>query len=210
MNQIKKFLEKCKGKGYYIALGCCAVAIAVTAFIYAIGGGSGDPQLQSPDVPAIATDPTMPMNSTNPGESSPSQPLKTAMPLEGEMVLGYAMDCLSYNPTTRDWRVHDGIDIAAQAGTAVKAAADGVVYTAYTDDHMGTTVVIRHQDGFVTTYSSLDPVLTVQIGDEVKLGQTIGCVGESALLENAIGDHVHFCVELNGESIDPARFFALG
>lgn len=208
MNQIKKFLEKCKGKGYYIALACCAVAIAITAFVYALGGRGEDIQLQNPDVPAIATDPTLPSQPTDP--SKPAQALKTGVPVDGETVLGYAMECLTYNPTTRDWRVHDGIDIAAEAGTAVKAAADGTVYTTYTDDHMGTTVVIRHQDGFVTTYSSLDPVLTVSVGDEVKLGQTIGCVGESALLENAIGDHVHFCVDLNGESIDPARFFSLG
>lgn len=205
MSKIKNFFSKFAGKGYYIALGACAVAIAVTAFFYAIGGEDGDIQLQDPDVPAIATTPTDPTKPT-----TPTKPLKTASPLAGQTVLGYAMDCLSYNPTTRDWRVHDGIDIAAEAGTAVKAAADGVVYTAYVDEKMGTTVVIRHQDGFVTTYSSLDPVLTVSPGDTVKLGQIIGCVGDSALLENAIGDHVHFCVTLNDEPIDPERFFALG
>ncbi len=205
MSKIKNFFSKFAGKGYYIALGACAVAIAVTAFFYAMGGDDGDVQLQDPDVPAIATTPTDPTRPT-----TPTKPLKTASPLAGQTVLGYAMDCLNYNPTTRDWRVHDGIDIAAEAGTAVKAAADGVVYTAYVDEKMGTTVVIRHQDGFVTTYASLDPVLAVSPGDTVKLGQTIGCVGDSALLENAIGDHVHFCVTLNDDPIDPERFFALG
>ncbi|MBQ9762582.1 MAG: M23 family metallopeptidase [Oscillospiraceae bacterium] len=208
MNQIKNFWRKLSGKGYYIALTACAVAIAIAGIFYARSSGNEDARLQNPDVPAIAT---LPTDSTDPtANTRPKEPLKTGLPLTGETVLGYAMDCLSYNPTTRDWRVHDGIDIAAEAGTAVKAAADGVVYTAYADDLMGTTVVIRHADGYVTTYASLDPVLAVSIGDTVKLGQTIGAVGDSALLENAIGDHVHFCVTLNDMPLDPARFFALG
>ena len=132
------------------------------------------------------------------------------MPVDGETVAGYAMDCLSYNPTTRDWRVHNGVDITAQEGTPVLAAADGVVYTTYDDDTLGTTVVIRHDDGYVTMYSSLDDTLSVKAGDAVKLGQTIGHVGDSALLESAIGDHVHFCVTKDGSSIDPERFFELG
>ena len=101
------------------------------------------------------------------------------------------------------------MDIAAEAGTAVCAAADGVVYTTYEDKAMGTTVVIRHEGGYVTMYSSLDADVTVSAGDEVKLGQTIGYVGSSALLESAIGDHVHFCVTLDDASMDPAVFFAM-
>ena len=119
------------------------------------------------------------------------------------------MDCLTYNPTTRDWRVHNGVDIAAEAGTPVCAAAAGVVYTTYEDDGLGTTVVIRHEGGYVTMYSSLDADLAVSAGDDVELGQQIGYVGNSALLETAMGDHVHFCVTLNDQSMDPMEFFSL-
>ena len=120
------------------------------------------------------------------------------------------MDCLGYNPTTRDWRTHDGVDIAAEEGTKVCAAADGTVYTVYTDEMMGTTVVIRHENGYVTTYASLAQQVTVKAGDSVKLGDTIGYVGSSALLECAIGDHVHFSVTCNGETMDPEAFLNLG
>ena len=83
-------------------------------------------------------------------------------------------------------------------------------YTTYTDETMGTTVVIRHENGYVTTYSSLSEELAVSPGDTVTLGQAIGTVGNTALLESAIGDHLHFSVSCDGESIDPEGFLDLG
>jgi murein DD-endopeptidase MepM/ murein hydrolase activator NlpD len=212
MKDFKQLWKKISGKGYYIALILCAVAIGISGYLYYRNSSKKDAQLQDPgltgpNVQALATDPSGGTN--DPGNAKP-EPLQTGMPVDGETVAGYAMDCLSYNPTTRDWRVHNGVDITAQEGTPVLAAADGVVYTTYDDDTLGTTVVIRHDDGYVTMYSSLDDTLSVKAGDAVKLGQTIGHVGDSALLESAIGDHVHFCVTKDGSSIDPERFFELG
>ena len=122
------------------------------------------------------------------------------------MLTGYAMEVLSYNQTTRDWRVHNGVDFAAPAGTPVVAAADGQVYTVYEDDQMGMTVVIRHENGYTTKYSSLAAGVAVSAGQEVAMGQTIGAVGTSALMENALGHHVHFSVSQNDESVDPMDF----
>ena len=120
------------------------------------------------------------------------------------------MDELSYNATTRDWRVHNGVDIAAEAGAQVCAAADGVVYTVYQDETMGMTVVIRHDGDYTTKYASLAEEVSVSPGDEVILGQAIGCVGSSALLESALGDHVHFSVTCGDEAMDPAEFLSMG
>jgi murein DD-endopeptidase MepM/ murein hydrolase activator NlpD len=116
------------------------------------------------------------------------------------------MEVLSYNQTTRDWRVHNGVDFAAAAGTAVTAAADGEVYTVYEDDQMGMTVVIRHEGGYTTRYSSLGADVAVSAGQQVLMGQTIGTVGTSALMENALGDHVHFTVTKDDEPVDPMEF----
>ena len=102
------------------------------------------------------------------------------------------------------------MDIAAEAGTQVRAAADGTVYTTFEDDTMGYTVVVRHEGGYTTVYSSLDADLPVSAGDAVKMGDAIGTVSSSALVESAIGDHVHFSVTCNDESVDPAEFLALG
>ena len=210
------------GKGYYIALILCAVAIGISGYLYYSNQTEETPQLGDQqvvntdpvrdDVPVAATvgDPSSPTEATRPAPTVVRKPIQTASPLEGEVVAVYAMDALSYNPTTRDWRTHDGMDIAAEAGSAVLAAADGTVYTVYEDETMGTTVVIRHDEGYVTTYASLDKTVSVAPGDSVKLGQQIGKVGSTALLESAVAEHVHFSVTKDGKTVDPEDFLKLG
>jgi murein DD-endopeptidase MepM/ murein hydrolase activator NlpD len=205
------------GRGYYIAL-LCAAAVGLCGFLYY--RNAQDPaQLQDPAASVNATvdhsnvhaSATTPQTLTPDGAQSTTMParkttLKTVFPVQGQTVAVFSMDALSYNQTTRDWRTHDGIDIAADAGTAVCAAADGQVYTVYEDDGLGMTVVIRHEGGYLTRYSSLSQQVSVAAGDTVKLGQQIGTVGTSALLESAVGDHVHFSVTCNDESVDPQVF----
>ena len=202
-------------KGYYIALVLCAAAIGVSGYLYYRGTDE-----KTADVPAAVTgqevssqvrQPTVEQQTTEPVQQTQAaaesgEPLKTAAPLEGEPVAPYSMECLSYNETTRDWRVHAGMDLAAEAGTQVKAAADGEVYTVYEDEEMGTTVVIRHSGGYTTHYASLDREVAVQAGDKVSLGDPIGTVGSTALMESALGDHVCFRVTLDGETVDPSEF----
>lgn len=214
------------GWGYYIALGLCAVAIGVSGYLFSLQNEEPDPALNDPnqtvagtvpqdDIPVVATKPqtTEPTEGTEPSattEPTSGWSLKTGYPVEGQTVAVYAMDALSYNQTTRDWRTHDGLDIAAEAGTQVCAAADGTVYTVYEDETMGMTVVVRHEGGYTTEYASLSQEVLVTPGETVTLGQAIGTVGSSALLETALGDHVHFSVTQDGEPMDPLEFLNLG
>lgn len=213
------------GKGYYMTLILCAVAIAAAGFLYyrnvnedqvsvgddaaAVAAGA-----ENQEDAAAAASQTGTAETAVPteGTTAPTEKktLKTGAPVSGQTVAGYAMETLSYNETTRDWRTHAGMDIAAEEGTPVLAAADGEVYTVYADDTMGTTVVIRHEDGYTTQYSSLAEEVSVEPGDSVTLGQQIGTVGSTALLESALGDHVHFCVLYQDEAMDPAEFLAMG
>ena len=216
----RKFSGNISGKGYYIALILCAVAIGITGYLYYRNANKPQDgmQAQTPvsadvqqeDVQAVATQPTVPSGQTQETEpstqSTTPKTMKTVAPVAGETVHPYAVDCLSYNETTRDWRTHDGMDIAAEAGTAVCAAADGEVYSVYEDETMGMTVVLIHDNGYATRYSSLAAEVSVSAGDAVTAGQTIGYVGSSALLESAIGDHVHFAVTCNAEPVDPEEF----
>ena len=213
------------GKGYYIALILCAVAIGISGYLYYANLNQEETnQPAQQDVTAGATNTSphkdLPVIATGPDEvtavtAEPTEPaktpkpLKTASPVEGQVIAVYAMDELSYNATTRDWRVHNGMDIAAEEGSVVCAAAEGEVYTVYEDETLGTTVVIRHADGYVTSYSSLAQEVAVKPGDSVSMGQKIGTVGTTALLESAVGCHVHFAVTRNDKPVDPAEFLAM-
>ena len=211
----RKFSGSIGGKGYYIALILCAVAIGISGYLYYANQdtkeASADTQTQlvaatdgtAGTTPSAATQNSQPVESD---KTPDTRPAKRSKPVSGETVSGYAMDALSYNQTTRDWRIHNGIDIAAEAGTPVCAAAEGSVYAVYEDETLGMTVVIHHAGGYTTTYSSLAEEVSVKAGDTVTAGQTIGAVGNTALLENALGDHLHFSVSCGNASVDPESF----
>ena len=137
-------------------------------------------------------------------------PRLVVAPLRGDVLTAFSMEELVYSPTLGDWRTHNGVDIAADAGTEVCAAADGEVYTVYEDDSMGYTVVIRHDGGYLTRYASLSQDIPVKSGDTVSAGQVIGYVGDSALVETTLGSHIHFSVTHQNEPMNPADFLALG
>lgn len=94
-------------------------------------------------------------------------------PLRGEVLTAFSMEELIYSPTMGDWRTHDGIDIAAKAGTTVLAASSGTVRSVTDDTLMGTTVVLEHEGGYETTYANLQSKPTVETGDSVSAGQII-------------------------------------
>ena len=212
------------GKGYYIALILCAAAIWITGYVvYRNGQPEQEVSLEetyedilvgtlaTEDIPAIATQaPTQPTSAPQSPTVPAKQPLKPVSPVSGEAITGYSMEALSYNQTTRDWRVHNGIDLAADAGTEVVSSADGEIYTVMEDDALGYTVVIRHDDGYATQYASLSSDVCVSAGDKVTAGQTIGYASDSALVETTLGSHVHFSVTCHDEPMDPMDFLALG
>lgn len=208
------------GKGYYIALILCAAAIGITSYVYyrnteepSALEASAPLEQAGADVAVIATQPKPQSPDTQATETpkpAEKKVMKTVSPVAGEEVFGYAMEVLSYNQTTRDWRTHNGVDIAAEAGTEVVAAADGEVYTTYEDETLGYTVVIRHAGGYTTHYSSLGEDIRVQAGDQVSMGQVIGTVSSTALVETVLGPHVHFSVTYQDAPMDPAEFLSLG
>ena len=211
MSDNKKTGSMLGGKGYYIALILCAAAIGISGYVYYRNLNQSTDVLATVgnDLSVAATQP----GTTDPGntqEPTEKPTLKTAAPVAGETVAEFAVDCLSYNETTRDWRTHHGVDIAAEAGTTVCAAADGTVYSVYEDESLGTTVVITHDGGYTTKYASLAEEVSVEPGTTVTMGQAIGTVGNTALLENSLAPHVHFSVTCNGTSVDPQEFLSLG
>ena len=126
-------------------------------------------------------------------------------PLRGEVLTAFSMEELIYSPTMGDWRTHDGIDIAAKAGTTVLAASSGTVRSVTDDTLMGTTVVLEHEGGYETTYANLQSKPTVETGDSVSAGQIIGAVGTTAAAESG-APHLHFAVSRDGKAVDPRAY----
>jgi len=94
---------------------------------------------------------------------------------------------------------NDGIDIAASAGTPVKAAEAGTVAAITASADQVPIVVVKHADNVLTVYANVDGI-TVKKGDSVSRGQTLGKV--------AAGDpaYLHFEVREGFESVDPLPY----
>ena len=224
------------GTGFYLLLGGCLIAAAVSGWYLLFAGDKPvveeappteavsapardvyvpapepepeeDEDLEEASAPVeIEIVPTMPEVQVDDTPVMAEPPQLIVEPLKGEVLMAFSVDQLVYSPTLADWRTHDGVDISAKPGTTVLAATAGTV--ASVEDHplMGTTVVIDHEGGYTTTYANLQAKPTVEPGDTVTAGQIIGAVGTTASAEAAQSPHLHFSVTRDGEAVDPSAF----
>ena len=124
-------------------------------------------------------------------------------PVEGEKIKDYSKDNLVYSSTLDEWTTHLGIDFTAEKTDIVKAAADGKVKSIKNDPRYGLTVVIEHENEFESIYSSLLTAEFINVGEEVKQGQTIATVGNTARFEISDETHIHFEIKKDGINVDP-------
>ena len=124
-------------------------------------------------------------------------------PVDGEKIKDYSRDNLVYSVTLDEWTTHLGIDYKSEKTDIVKASADGKIKSIKNDPRYGLTVVIEHTNGFESVYSNLLTAEFITVGEEVKQGQTIATVGNTARFEIADETHLHFEIKQNGESVDP-------
>ncbi len=106
------------------------------------------------------------------------------------------------HPITSQVQPHEGVDIAAAIGTAIRATADGVVEFSGTRVGYGRVVVIAHGYGFETVYAHNSRNL-VAAGQRVKRGQIIAYLGNSG---TSTGPHVHYEVRVSGRPVNPQRY----
>ena len=97
---------------------------------------------------------------------------------------------------------HSGMDIAAGAGTPVKAVAPGrVIYTGNLF-FSGNVVYVDHGGGLISMYAHLSRI-NVRNGEILNQGDHLGLVGRTG---RATGPHLHWSVYLNGTAVNPALF----
>lgn len=95
---------------------------------------------------------------------------------------------------------HDGIDIRAAAGTAVRAVDVGkVIFAGSEPRQYGNLVVVDHGGGWHSAYAFLSRI-TVKEGDDVRKGERVGLVGRTGL---AKGDELHFEIRRDNRPVDP-------
>ncbi|MCC8096975.1 MAG: M23 family metallopeptidase [Eubacterium sp.] len=129
------------------------------------------------------------------------------MPVEGQIVMDYSPEIAVFDATLEQYRTNDTICIAAESGTPVAAAADGVVTETGFDEINGNSVVIDHGNGWMSTYSQLGENIPVAVGDIVNAGEIIAQIGEPTDFQSALGSHLEFYLTHNDESADPKLLF---
>lgn len=127
-------------------------------------------------------------------------------PVTGEIVLKYSMDSTILFKSLGVYKCNPAISIAAEAGTNVGVAADGVVTDVHVSEETGTTVSIAIGGGYVTTYGLLDGVV-VKKGDKVVAGQLLGTVAEPTAYYVEEGSNVYFKLTKDDEPVNPMDFF---
>lgn len=128
-------------------------------------------------------------------------------PVLGEIMKNFSDSELQYSETYGDMRLHSGIDLAAEAGTAVMAAGEGIVTDVYTDSLWGSTVVIDHGNNVTVKYCGLNALPTVKKGDIVSSSSQIGTI-DVIPCESVEKRHLHLEFYLNDKAVNPANYFS--
>ena len=118
-------------------------------------------------------------------------------PVDGGAVVG----CFCYR-TYPDVEFHQGVDLSADYGVTVHAAAAGTVVAADYEGGYGNKIDIDHGNGYHTWYAHLSR-MDVQVGQRVYKGESIAAVGSTGF---STGPHLHYQVMRNGVAIDPSPF----
>ena len=212
-----------RSRGLYIALALCVIAGGTVGYLSYLNNQPAAPASTNVEVveskaepvkPAATVEKPAPARPVVEAEPEPADPVlepeellpQVVSPLDGTTVKVFSRTELMYDDTMADWRTHNGLDIQAGEGDAVKTAAAGTVTAVADDEMMGTTVTIEHGGGFTTTYASLQPDPPVTVGQQVAAGDIIGKVGSTAAAESTMGPHLHFSVARDGLIIDPTEY----
>ncbi|WP_048645148.1 M23 family metallopeptidase [Nitratireductor soli] len=133
------------------------------------------------------------------GRSARRFMLRNPVP-HGRFTSGFGM---RRHPVLGYSKMHTGVDWAAPRGTPIIAAGDGIVEKAGWAGGYGRQTIIRHNNGFKTSYNHQSGIAKgVTAGARVRQGQVIGYVGATGLVT---GNHLHYEMMVNDTKVDPMR-----
>lgn len=128
-------------------------------------------------------------------------------PVVGTVTKSHSSTTPVFSNTLDEWRIHTGLDITADEGAEVSAAADGEVTAVYNDPMLGQTVEITHSGTHKSYYSNLaKETVKCKKGDMVSSGQVIGYIGDTTISELADEPHVHFEIKVSGVAVNPLDY----
>ena len=131
--------------------------------------------------------------------TSPLSALPSIWPVQGRISSHFGKrPC----PFSGKPQFHQGVDIAANKGEPVSAAAEGTVVSCGWHGGYGKSITLDHGSGYVTRYAHLKKIC-VGAGQSIKKGQNIGTVGSTGW---STGPHLHYEVRFQGNPIDPERY----
>ena len=128
-----------------------------------------------------------------------TKPIAFVWPLKGKITSGFGNRRDPFDGTPK---FHSGIDISVNEGTKVRAARDGRVIFSGWKDGYGNTVIMRHEDGYITVYAH-NLRNTIEEGKSVKQGETVALSGQTGAVTGA---HLHFEIRKYLTLLDPLRF----
>jgi murein DD-endopeptidase MepM/ murein hydrolase activator NlpD len=133
------------------------------------------------------------------GKSEKLASTPSVWPAKGWVTSGFGR---RISPFTGKPQAHNGLDIAAERGTAILAPARGRVIYAGRKGPLGKTVKIDHGYGIRTVYGHCDEI-HVKVGQRVERGQWIAAIGSTG---RSTGPHLHYAVQVAGRAVDPRKY----
>jgi murein DD-endopeptidase MepM/ murein hydrolase activator NlpD len=183
----------------FTMLGVAAMAGALNGAV-ALGEWVARATPASSPSPAIV--PTAPVVETEAEAAPPPPAYQFDAPLPGRVV--NSPFGLRQLPWEENGRLHQGVDIAAPSGAAVKVAADGVVKATGLSPTYGRYVQVMHKGGLTTMYAHLaGPAKGVKRGAYLRRGETVAYVGNSG---RSTGSHLHFEIRNGDKALNPSFF----
>ena len=195
--RLAKLSEYKDAVGYYSVLAIVLVALSAAAYDYR-GRKEERTVMDSSTIQQTGiavqtqTDPTFHPEMNEPDFISP---------VRGKVIEEFSDDELIWSTTLQLWQTHPALDIAASAGEAVVASANGKVVETYSDAMYGNIIAVEHENGTIIKYASLNTLELVEIGQTVRQGDVISSVG-TCVAERELGPHIHIECIKDGETSD--------